>query len=107
MSWLAQRLHSFRCIFCLLFRAEQAINSRSGARQRGVTRSIAGLAVKHTLNVTQFGMLKKDDAFEVVFDPGTDKVEKLCLGPVPATCGNTGDWSLVTAAQPRINTTAE
>src|SRR3954447_17303256 len=52
-------------------------------------------------------MLRKDDAFEVVFNPGTDKVEKLCLGPVPATCGNTGCWSLITAAQPGIHTAAE
>jgi hypothetical protein len=35
-------------------------------------------------------MLRKDDSFKVVFDPGSDEVEKLCLGPIPALGGNTG-----------------
>src|SRR5579884_2117165 len=35
-------------------------------------------------------MLGKDDFFEIVFDPGTDKVEKLCLGPVSFIGGDTG-----------------
>src|SRR5581483_6364359 len=29
-------------------------------------------------------MLRKDDLFEVVFNPGTDEVEKRGLGPAPA-----------------------
>src|SRR5947209_2139318 len=104
---MTQRLHSFRCSFRLLRRIEQPVNSRSGAGERSITRSITGLAVEHTLDVTQFGMLRKDDAFEVVLYPGTDKVEQLCLGPVPAICGNTGYWSLVTTTQPGIHRAAE
>ena len=42
------------------------------------------MALKRSLYLTQFGILRKYDAFEVVFDPGSDKVEKQCLGPVPA-----------------------
>ena len=39
---------------------------------------------EHTLDLAQFGILRKDDLFKVVFDPGTDKVEKRGLGPAPA-----------------------
>src|ERR1700722_6633605 len=35
------------------------------------------------LGFTQLGMLRKDDAFEVVHDPGPDKLEKRVLGPAP------------------------
>src|SRR5437763_16300793 len=104
---MTHRLHTFRSSFSLLSGIEKAIKSRSRAGKRSITRSIAGLAVEHTLDVTQFGLLRKDDAFEVVFDPGTDKVEQLCLGPVPAICGDTGSWRLITATQPRIHRAAE
>src|SRR5947209_18109237 len=104
---MAHRLHSFCSSFSLLPRVEQSIDRRTGTRKRSITSSIAGLAIKHTLDVTQLGMLRKDDAFEVVFDPGTDEVEKRCLGPVPAFCGNTGYWSLVTTTQPRVHIAAE
>src|SRR6184192_1827465 len=49
-------------------------------------------------------MLRKDDSFKVVFDPGTDKVEKQCLGPVSSPAGNTG-WGCTT--QPRKHTVTE
>src|SRR6185437_896060 len=107
MSGMAHGLHSFRSSLGLLLRIEQSIHCRTRARERSITRSVAGLAVEHTLNVTQFGMLREYDAFEVVLNPGTDEVEKLCLGPVPASCGNTGCWSLVTATQPCIYSAAE
>src|SRR5262249_11535847 len=68
--------------------------------------AISGLAIKHTLDVTQFGMLRKDDPFEVVFNPGTDKVEKRGLGPVPVHRGDTGR-SPVTTAQPRVHGATE
>src|SRR4051812_29718778 len=48
-------------------------------------------------------MLRKDDAFEVVFDPGTDEVEKQCLGPVPATSGNTGEVPISQLNTARLN----
>src|SRR5579864_1896624 len=48
------------------------------------------LALQDTFYLTQIGILRKDDAFEVVLDPGSDEVEKQCLGPVPAYRGNTG-----------------
>src|ERR1700752_371783 len=55
-------------------------------------------------------MLWKDDSFEVVFDPGTDEVEKQGLGPAPAHCRDTG-WTprflSRNAAQPRANQTAK
>src|SRR5690349_6426309 len=104
---MAHRLHTFRSSFSLFPGIKKPVKSRSGAGKRSITRSIAGLAVEHTLYVSQFGMLRKDDAFEVVLNPGTNKVEQLCLGPVPAICGNNGYWSLVTAAQPRIHRAAE
>src|SRR5690348_7068478 len=107
MDGVAHGLHSFRSSFSLPLGIEQPVYRRSGAGERSITRSIAGLTVEHTLDVTQFGMLREYDAFEVVLNPGTDEVEKLCLGPVPASCGNTGCWSLVTAAQPRIHIAAE
>src|SRR5664280_2143219 len=47
-------------------------------------------ALQDTFYLTQIGILRKDDAFEVVLDPGSDEVEKRCLGPVPAYRGNTG-----------------
>ncbi len=46
--------------------------------------------LQRTFNVTQFGILRKDDSFEVVFNPGTDKVEKQAPGPAPASCRSTG-----------------
>src|SRR5690348_1859051 len=104
---MAHRLHTFCSSFSLFPGIKESVKSRSRAGKRSVTRSITGLAVEHTLDVTQFGMLRKYDAFEVVLDPGTDKVEQLGLGPVPASGGNTGYWSSVTAVQPRINNATE
>src|SRR5579862_4323023 len=55
-------------------------------------------------------MLRKDDLFKVVFNPGTDEVEKQGLGPAPATCRDTGLASRTlagNAAQPRRNYTAK
>src|SRR5207253_8479167 len=68
-------------------RTEQAVNSRTGAEQRGIPRAFS---LEHTLHLAQFGMLRKDDLFEVVFDPGTDEVEKRGLGPAPAAGRDTG-----------------
>src|SRR5262249_8738999 len=65
-----------------------------------------GLAIEKLLDLAQFGILRKYDAFEVVFDPGTDKVEKRCLGPIPTIGRDTGG-SLVTTTQPPINIVAE
>src|SRR5260370_5573913 len=48
-------------------------------------------------------MLRKYDPLEVVFDPGTDKVEKRCLGPASALCGDAG----CRTTQPGKNTQAE
>src|SRR5262249_13627034 len=70
----------------------------------GKRRIPGAFALEHTLHVTQFGVLRKDDAFEVVLNPGTDKVEKQCLGPVPRPAGNTG-WG--STAQPRKHTVTE
>ncbi len=42
----------------------------------------AGAARKNALDFTEKGILRKDDLFEVVFDPGSDKREKRILGPV-------------------------
>jgi hypothetical protein len=42
----------------------------------------AGAARKDALDFTEKGILRKDDLFEVVFDPGSDKREKRILGPV-------------------------
>ena len=42
----------------------------------------AGAAHKNALDFTEKGMLRKDDLFKVVFDPGSDKREKRILGPV-------------------------
>src|SRR4030088_201315 len=57
--------------------------------------------LQHTLSFTQFGILRKDDFFEVVLDPGPDKLEKWILSSAPSK-RSTG----VTLAQPcRIGTT--
>src|SRR5437763_16087105 len=100
---MTHRLHTFRSSFSLLSGIEKAIKSRSRAGERSITRAIAGLAVEHTLDVTQFGMRRKDDAFEVVFESGADKVWQLCVGPVPAICGNAGYWGLITDAEPCVH----
>ena len=42
----------------------------------------AGATRKYALDFTEKGILRKDDLFEVVFDPGSDKREKRILGPV-------------------------
>ncbi len=63
------------------------IQRRAGARQRCILRACA---LQQLFYLSQLGILRKDDAFEVVLDPGSDEVEKRCLGPVPAKCGNTG-----------------
>src|SRR3984893_18594485 len=57
--------------------------------------------LQHTFPFTQFGILRKDDFFEVVLDPGPDKLEKWILSSAPSK-RSTG----VTLAQPcRIGTT--
>src|ERR1700730_13932618 len=40
--------------------------------------------LQRTLPFTQFGILRKDDFFEVVLDPGPDKLEKRILGSAPS-----------------------
>ena len=67
--------------------ANNPYNADPGARQRCVPRTFA---LQDTFHLAQLGILWKDDAFEVVLDPGSDEVEKQCLGPVPAHRGNTG-----------------
>ena len=47
-------------------------------------------ALQRTFHVSQFGKLRKDDFFEVVFNPGTDKVGKQAPGPAPDFCRSTG-----------------
>src|ERR1700747_1856799 len=53
--------------------------------------------------------MRKDDLFEVVFNPGTDEVEKQGLGPAPATCRDTGNAPAFkrNLPQPRGNLPAE
>src|SRR4051794_15049631 len=57
---------------------------------------------KRTFCFTQFGIPRKDDLFEVVFDPSPDKPEKRVLGPAPSK-RSTG----VRLAQPRRQLTAK
>src|SRR3954470_22217062 len=55
-------------------------------------------------------MLWKDDLLEVVFYPGTDKVEQWVLGPASVSCGDTGSARLACnrpRIQPSGNLTAE
>src|SRR5437016_3245436 len=54
-------------------------------------------------------MLWKDDSLEVVFDPGTDKVEQWALGPASTSGGDTGSATPAFGrrSQPRGNLTAE
>src|ERR1700682_1117684 len=40
--------------------------------------------LERTLPFTQFGILRKDDFFEVVLDPGPDKLEKWILSTAPS-----------------------
>src|ERR1017187_175235 len=82
-----------------LFRSEQPVQRRAGARQRRVLRA---RALQRTLSFTQFGILRKDDLFKVVLDPGPDKREKRILGPAPSK-RSTG----VHLAQPRRKPTAK
>src|SRR5258708_3153993 len=63
-----------------LFRSEKPVQRRPGARQRRVLRA---RALQSTLTFTQLGILRKDDFFKVVLDPGPDKREKRILGPAP------------------------
>src|SRR5215472_17091101 len=51
-------------------------------------------------------MLRENDTFKVVLDPGTDKVEKQCLGPVPAFAWDTGGGKTL-PTQPLKNGMAE
>src|SRR5260370_17183151 len=51
-------------------------------------------------------MLRENDTFKVVSNPGTDKVEKHCLGPVPAFAWDTG-WGKTTSTQPFKNGVTE
>src|SRR5271165_1812501 len=91
---MPRRAQSFRYPCGLNVGVEQAVHRRAGARQRSVTRA---LAQQQLFYLTQLGILWKDDAFEVILDPGLDEVEKRRLGPVPAPGGNTGcrlDFSL-------------
>src|SRR5215469_12982284 len=65
---------------------------------------------EHTLYLAQFGMLRKDDFLEVVFNPGSDKVEQWVLGPASATGGDTGSAAPDKPrprTQPSRNLTAE
>jgi len=73
--------------FSTRFRPEQPVERGARARQRCIHRPCS---LKHTLHVSQCGILRKDDLLEVVLDPGTDKVEKRGLGPAPANCRDTG-----------------
>ena len=50
----------------------------------------AGAAHKNALDFTEKGILRKDDLFKVVFDPGSDKREKRILGPVLSQREDTG-----------------
>src|ERR1700691_827892 len=50
----------------------------------------AGAAHKNALDFTERGMLRKDDLFKVVFDPGSDKREERILGPVFSLGEDTG-----------------
>jgi hypothetical protein len=79
--------HTARRINGLGWRPEQPIQSRPRSGERGVPRTRAHQCAFY---VSQFGILRKDDFLEVVFNPGTDKVEKQFLGPAPAFCGSTG-----------------
>src|SRR6516164_1493363 len=81
--------HAHGGSFCHIRRIKQAVQGRTGAGQRRISRAFT---LQDALNLTQLGIFRKDDAFEVVFDPGLDEVEKRCLGPVPALGGNTGCW---------------
>src|SRR5260370_35979965 len=58
--------------------------------------------LQRTLPFTKFVILRKDDFFEVVLDPGPDKLEKRFLGSAPSK-RSTG----VRLAQPRRIGTAK
>src|SRR5277367_2383802 len=45
---------------------------------------------KNALNIAEKGVLRKDDSFEVVFNPGSDKREKRILGQVSPLGRDTG-----------------
>ena len=74
-SELGRRLRSRRP------RAKQSIQRGARTRQRRVLRACAQ---KRALAITQLGIFRKDDLFEVVLDPGPDKLEKVILGPAPS-----------------------
>src|ERR1700692_5136438 len=75
------------------FRSEKSIPRRPGAGERRILRACA---LQRNFSFTQFGILRKDDLFKVVLDPGPDKLEKWILAPAPSK-RSTG----VPLAQPR------
>src|SRR5262249_37558946 len=82
---------------------EKTVHSRAGTRKRGILRPSL---FQCPFDLTYGGMLRENDTFEVVFDPGTDKVEKQRLGPVPAFAWDTG-WGKPSTAQPLKHSMAE
>ena len=62
-------------------RGKQPIQRGPGTRQRRILRACAQ---QRTLAITQLGVFRKDDLFEVVLDPGPDKLENVILGPAPS-----------------------
>src|SRR6202051_3595799 len=81
------------------FRSEKSIPRRPGAGERRILRACA---LQRTFYYTQFGILRKDDLFKVVLDPGPDKLEKWIPAPAPSK-RSTG----VTFAQPRRKPSAK
>src|SRR6202051_5302555 len=63
------------------FRSEKSIPRRPGAGERRILRACA---LQRNFSFTQFGILRKDDLFKVVHDPGPDKLEKWILAPAPS-----------------------
>ena len=80
-------------------RPKQSIQCRPRTRQGRIPRPGT---FQRTLTFTQLGILRKDDLFKVVFDPGPDKLKKRILGPAPSK-RSTG----VKPAQPRRHLTAK
>src|ERR1019366_6426975 len=90
------RAHASGCLQRALAAAEQTVHRRARSRQRSI---IGAFALEHSLHVTQFGILRKDDSFKIVFYPGSDEVEKRILGPVPVTIGGNTGYIQVTYTQ--------
>ena len=85
-----------------LLRLEHSVQRRTGARQRRILRP---LAFQLSLQLSQFRILGKDDSCKVVFNPGSDEVEKRCrcdfLGPVPARGAAPGSYRRAAPVPPR------